>query len=92
MIDQSFVDFWWSEVQEGCFAPHRNRQQVDGTIYRHDNSPHKRWAHVSPFPRHYHREHEDSVTESFLPEDATGTVRAFPAFCREVILAGRMSP
>src|SRR5712691_6854409 len=89
MIDESYIDFWWSEVQEGRFAHHWNRQQVDGTIYRHDNSPHKRWAHVATFPRHYHQEREELVTESFLPEDAIEAVRAFLAFCREVILAGR---
>jgi hypothetical protein len=90
VIDESYVDFWWSEVQEGRFAHHWNRQQVDGTIYRHDNSPHKRWAHISTFPRHYHREREESVVESFLPEDAPEAVRAFLAFCREVILAGKI--
>jgi hypothetical protein len=87
VIDESYVDFWWSEVQEGRFAHHWNRQQVDGAIYRHDNSPHRRWAYISTFPRHYHREREESVTESFLPEEPPEAVRAFLAFCREVILA-----
>jgi len=89
VIDESYIDFWWSEVQEGRFAHHWNRQQVDGTIYRHDNSPHRRWAHIATFPRHYHREREELVTESILPEDAPEAVRAFLAFCREVVLVER---
>jgi len=89
VIDESYIDFWWSEVQEGRFAHHWNRQQVDGTIYRHDNSPHRRWAHITTFPRHYHREREELVTESILPEDAPEAVRAFLAFCREVVLVER---
>ncbi len=89
VIDGSYIDFWWSEVQESRFAHHWNRQQVDGTIYRHDNSPHRRWAHIATFPRHYHREREDSVMESFLPEEPPAAVRAFLSFCREVLLDAR---
>lgn len=86
VIDESYVDFWWSDVQEGRFAHHWNREQMDGTIYRHDNSPHKRWADIATFPRHNHREREESVTGSFLPEEPPEAVRAFLAFCREVLL------
>ena len=39
LIDDSYLDFWWSEVEQGRFAHHWNRQHVDGTIHRHDNSP-----------------------------------------------------
>jgi hypothetical protein len=67
LIHGSYVDFWWSEVQEGQFVHHWSRQHLDGTIYRHDNSPHRQWQHIKTFPQHYHREHEDSVTESYLP-------------------------
>jgi hypothetical protein len=40
-VDESYLDFWWSEVQEGRFAHHWNRQQVDGTcrdIIRSDDT------------------------------------------------------
>ena len=89
MSDDSYLDFWWSEVQEGRFAHHWNRQQVDGTIHRHDNSPHRRWAHIATFPRHYHREREESVTESFLPEDPMEAMRFFLTFCRDVMRVRR---
>jgi hypothetical protein len=26
VIDESYIDFWWSEVQEGRFAHHWNRR------------------------------------------------------------------
>jgi uncharacterized protein DUF6516 len=85
LIDESYIDFWWSEVQGGRFAHHWNRQSVDGSIHRHDNSPHRKWQHIQTFPRHYHRGREESVTESFLPEKPQEAVRTFLAFCREVI-------
>lgn len=90
-VDESYVDFWWSEVQEGRFAHHWNRQHVDGTIHRHDNSPHSKWRHVRTFPQHYHRAREDAVTESLLPQEPQEAVRAFLAFCRQVIRAGAAS-
>jgi len=92
LIDGSYIDFWWSEVQEGRFAHHWNRQYLDGTIHRHDNSPHRKWKHIKTFPQHYHREREDAVTESFLPREPREAVRAFLAFCREVIRASEASP
>jgi hypothetical protein len=69
LIDESYLDFWWSEVQQGRFAHHWNRQHVDGPIHRHDNSPHRKWQHIETFPQHYHREREDAVTASFLPAE-----------------------
>ena len=88
LCDESYLDFWWSEVQEGRFAHHWNRQNVDGTIYRHDNSPHRRWAHISTFPLHCHRGQEKTVTESFLPQEPQEAVRKFLECCREMIQTG----
>jgi len=90
LVDESYIDFWWSEVQEGRFAHHWNRQNVDGTIHRHDNSPYRKWSHIKTFPQHCHEEREGSVTESFLPETPQEAVRAFLAFCREVIQVGTL--
>jgi Family of unknown function (DUF6516) len=90
LCDESYLDFWWSEVQEGRFAHHWNRQNVDGTVYRHDNSPHKRWAHIVTFPQHYHQGQEERVTESFLPQEPQEAVRRFLAFCREMIQTGEI--
>ena len=84
-----WIDFWWSEVQEGRFAHHWNQQNVDGTIHRHDNSPHRKWAHISTFPQHYHQEHEELVTESLLPEKLQEAVRALLTLCRELIQTGK---
>jgi hypothetical protein len=90
LIDNSYVDFWWSEVQEGRFAHPWNRQYVDGTIYRYDNSPHRKWRHVRTFSQHYHRGREDSVTESFPPQEPQRAVRVFLGFCRQIIHSGEM--
>jgi hypothetical protein len=90
LVDGSYIDFWWSGVQEGRFAHHWNRQHLDGTIYRHDNSPHRKWRHIRTFPQHYHRAREDAVTESFLPPEPREAVRAFLTFCRQMIRASEI--
>lgn len=87
LTDGSYLDFWWSEIQDGRFAHHWNRQHVDGTIHRHDNSAHQKWRHIETFPQHYHREREDTVTESLLPSEPREAVRTFLTFCRRVIRA-----
>jgi hypothetical protein len=92
LVDGSYIDFWWSGVQVGRFAHHWNRQHLDGTIYRHDNSPHRKWQHVQTFPQHYHRAREDAVTESFLPQEPREAVRAFLTFCRQMIRASEIPP
>lgn len=60
---------------------------LDGTVYRHDNAPHRRWRSVSTFPAHFHDGSEDRVAESHLsplPEDA---LRQFLSFMTEAALA-----
>jgi hypothetical protein len=51
-------------------------------------SSHRKWQHIKSFPQHHHREYEDSVTESYLPQDPQEAVRAFLTFCRQIILPG----
>jgi len=85
LVDESYLDLWWSEVQDGRFAHHWNRYHVDGTIHRHDNSPHQKWHHIQTFPQHYHCEREDTVMESSLPTEPHEAVRTFLTLCREII-------
>jgi hypothetical protein len=82
--DQSYLDFWWSEVTLGRFAHHWNRLHVDGTIYRHDNAPHKKRRHVATFPKHYHSGREDNVIESQMPDEPAAAVRFYLDFCRKI--------
>ncbi len=73
LTDGSFVDIWFSLKLADRYSYHWERRAVDGTIYRHDNAPHKRWQSVTTFPKHFHNASETSVMESHLsdvPEDA----------------------
>ncbi|RMG54845.1 MAG: hypothetical protein D6723_04120 [Acidobacteria bacterium] len=85
--DESYVDFWWSEVSPERFAHHWNRLHVDGTIYRHDNAPHKRRQYLSTFPKHCHSGREDHVIESHIPDDPAAAIRFFLDMCREMLSA-----
>lgn len=82
---ESYLDFWWSEVSPGRFAHHWNRLQVDGTIHRHDNAPHKK-RRVATFPKHYHCEPEGNVRESNIPDDPEAAIRFFLESCRGMLL------
>jgi hypothetical protein len=42
LTDGSFVDVWFSLKLRGRYSFHWKRQALDGTIYRHDNAPHRR--------------------------------------------------
>ena len=49
LVDGSFIDVWFSLKLVARYSYHWERRAIDGTIYRHDNAPHKRWQSVSTF-------------------------------------------
>jgi len=83
--DGSYLDFWWSLEISGRFAHHWGRSHVDGTIYRHDNMPHSKWASTKTFPQHYHDGSADNVSESQLSVHPETAVREFLTFVRNQI-------
>ena len=52
--ENSLIEVWFSLKLEGRYSLHWERKAIDGTIYRHDNAPHKRWGRVRTFPKHFH--------------------------------------
>ena len=68
LIDETFIDVWFSLKLENRFSYHWERRFKDNTIYRHDNIPHKKWQKIKTFPRHFHNTHPDSVEDSFIKE------------------------
>jgi hypothetical protein len=83
LIDGSFIDVWFSLKLKGRYSLHWERRAVDGTIYRHDNAPHKRWQSVATFPDHFHDGSEEHVVASHLSENPEQALRAFLTFARE---------
>lgn len=88
LIDGSYIDFWWSTQIPGRYAYHWERRHVDGTIYRHDNMPHPQWQVVASFPKHFHTEEQQKVTESTMADDPEAAVRQFLTFAAGKIAAG----
>ena len=82
LIDESFIDFWWSAEIPGRFACHWERTHIDGKIFRHNNMPHSKWQSVQTFPQHYHDGGTGEVIASFLANDPEGAVREFLAYAR----------
>ena len=81
--DGSYADIWFSRRRLGVYAYHWERRHVDGTIFRHDNIPHRRWERVVTFPKHFHNGTEAQVTDSDLPDEPEQALRVFLTFCRE---------
>jgi len=80
IIDGSVVDVFLSS--RGLYSYHWERSHVDGTIYRYDNAPHKRWQHIKTFPKHFHNgsEADEHCEESHIsdhPEEALREVLRF---------------
>jgi hypothetical protein len=61
LVDGSFVDVWFSLKLEGRYSYHWECKAIDGTIYRHDNAPHKLWRELETFPKHFHEGDDQTV-------------------------------
>lgn len=83
LTDSSFVDVWFSLKLAGRYSYHWERRAIDGTIYRYDNAPHRRWQSVTTFPHHFHGSSENDVTESYISQDPVEALREFLTFARE---------
>jgi hypothetical protein len=81
--DGSFIDVWFSLKLENRYSFHWDRKHIDGSIYRHDNAPHRKWQSVSTFPKHFHDGDEEEVIESNLDENPENGLRIFLTFVRE---------
>jgi len=80
IIDGSIVDIFYSVT--GKYSYHWERTLIDGSIYRHDNAPHKRWQGIKTFPKHFHHGSEDAGEESYLSDDPRMALEEFLALIR----------
>ncbi len=85
LIDGSFADVWISS--SGKYSYHWDRLEIDETVYRFDNAPHKAWACVATFPHHFHNKNEKTVIESDIPSVPEMQIRYFIKFIRKTILS-----
>ena len=83
LVDESFIDFWWSLEIPGRFAHHWQRVHVDDTLYRHDNTPDKKWDYVATYPQHYHDGKYENVVASQISPNPENALREFLSFARE---------
>jgi len=86
LIDGSFIDVWFSLKLVGRYSYHWEHRAIDGTIYRHDNAPHRSWQSVSTFPHHFHDGSENNVIESHLSENPEEALRDFLTFVRNRVI------
>jgi len=68
LIDDSFLDVWFSRRIPCKYAFHWERRHINGSVYRWDNARHSKLRHISTFPHHLHEGSQQNVTP-FQPED-----------------------
>lgn len=89
-IDKSFIDIHSTEnLPTPRFSLHFERNHIDGTIYRVDNTPDKKWKSVSTFPTHFHNKQYYTVVEPpFLISSSNieKILRNFLKFFQNIIL------
>ena len=81
--DNSFIEIWYSLKLKKRYSYHWERRHIDGTMYRHDNAPHKNWKNISTFPKHFHEGEEERVVESHISEKPEEGIREFLNFAKE---------
>ena len=86
LLDKSFIDFFYSvRLRNRRFAIHWERNHLDNTFYRLDNTPDPRWKKVKSFPVHFHSEKYFQVIDPPFTVSATNLkslLRSFLEFVR----------
>lgn len=68
LTDKTFVDFFFTvKLKKYRFSIHWEKAHIDGTIYRIDNTPDKKWVRVSTFPIHFHNKTYNQVETAPFP-------------------------
>jgi hypothetical protein len=80
--DGSFIDVWFSLKVADRYSYHWERRALDGTLYRHDNMPDRKWNSVATYPKHFHNGSEKNVMESQISDDPEEAIRQFLNFAR----------
>lgn len=86
LTDGSFIDIWHSLKIEGRYSYHWERKHLDGSVYRHNNAPHRRWQNIKTFPKHFHNGDEETVTESYINDKPEEALREFLLFIRRKLI------
>ncbi len=85
LVDKSFVDVFLSTqsaVQR--FSFHWERQHIDKTIYRLDNTPDPKWKAITGYPLHFHQEAYGMVVASpFSTSEVETLFREFMRFMQK---------
>jgi hypothetical protein len=85
IVDESFLDVWFSRQLEGRYAYHWERRHVDERIYRWDNAKHEVWSGVKTFPHHFHEAFDNIVSKSSLPSAPDKALRYVMNYIRELL-------
>ena len=83
LIDGSFLDIWLST--SGKYSYHWERRHKKEGLFRHDNAPHHKHREIATHPKHYHKESEENIEESHIPNEPKKAIKYFLDFIRDNI-------
>lgn len=91
LTDKSFIDFFYTTtVSKNRFSIHWERNHIDSSIYRLDNTPDKKWNKVPTFPLHFHSKLYDKVVSPPFKLSASNSLenlfRKFLSFAKDYIV------
>lgn len=89
--DKSFIDFFYStKTKVQRFSIHWERQHLDESIFRIDNTPDRKWGRITTFPTHFHSKKYENVTippfEIARENSLENIFRSFLIFVKERLL------
>jgi len=85
IIDESYLDIWFSRKIPGRYAYHWERRHINGTIYRHNNRPHQELKHMKTYPKHFHNGKDENVKESHISNNPKTALRQILETIRQKI-------
>ena len=83
LIDSTFIDIWISF--------HWEQRDIRGLIYRHGNSPHKKWNNIKTYPKHCHDGTQEHVIESTISDMSEFAIKEFLSIVRKKLIEIRGS-
>ncbi len=87
LVDNSFVDIYLSKKLPDKFGFHWERMDYNGTVFRYDNFPDRKWYLVQTFPYHFHNGSQNTVEASPFPLEPVRGFRAFMEFIKGKLIS-----
>ena len=85
IMDNSFIDVWFSRRIPCKYAFHWERRHLDNTVYRWDNAAHRKLESLETFPHHFHEGNQHNIRPFEPMQTMEDTLRIILEYIRQQI-------